>query len=370
MKKPDAAKLPFLLVERLPYGGLRYRVGTQVAGKRVRITIQGEFGSKEFLDAYAKAVRSLETGSYEDPKPPKLAKGSVGWLVGEFLDSMELRERAKLLSPATMRRYRLFLGRLLDAQGPNGEPMAVMSAAMPRRELIRVRDTLLATPSAADSFLKTVSAMYQWARREGVLDIDNPAKDVKRVDTKSDGYLIATTEDVRAFMRHHREGTLARLTMVLLLSTAARRGDLVRLGPKNIVTIDGSYWLRWKQEKPPHLVVEIPLLDALKEELDRHEPRGDTFLATAYGKQRSKAAFGNLFSQWADEAGTKPRLHGYRKGLASILPEFGLSNYHIDVLLGHELGSEASNIYTRGARRREIAKELNATWGKITWEKD
>jgi integrase len=129
-------------------------------------------------------------------------------------------------------------------------------------------------------------------------------------------------------------------------------------------------WIKWKQEKPPHIEVDIPLLPMLRDELALHSfSEGSTFLAPQGKDQaRSKKAFCSLFARWADEAGVKPRLHGFRKGLASILPEMGLSNYHIDVLLGHELCSVASNVYTRGARRREIARELNEQWEKISWE--
>ena len=115
---------------------------------------------------------------------------------------------------------------------------------------------------------------------------------------------------------------------------------------------------------------------SFQDELRRHAPKGkdmpegETFLITIHGRPRSKKAFGNLFARWCDDAGISKRLHGVRKGLASILPEMGVSAYHIDVLLGQELGSEASKIYTRGARRRQLARDRNEQWSRIAWEEN
>lgn len=290
----------------------------------------------------------------------------IGWLVGEFLGTIKKRHNAGLVSESTFRRHRFYLGRLVAAKSSSGSSVATLNAAMPRRELILIRDALLTTPAAADNFLKSVSSMYNRARTEEVLDVPNRAEKVKRVHS-SDGFAIWNIDDVRACLRRPPPGTLARLAVVIELCTAARRGDLVQLGDGNIREVDGSKWITWKQEKPPHLTVEIPMLNMLADELARHEC-GDTWLSKRGGGARSKKAFGNTFATCRDQAGVSNRLHGIRKGLASILPEMGASNYHIDILLGHELGSDASNVYTRGARRREIALELNQTWEGIRWE--
>lgn len=359
-------ELPYLHRERMGSGRWRYRVERWVGGERRRRTVRGDPGTEDFERSYRQALQAIEDDI--EPASAMYPHGSTGWLVGEFLTTMERRCAAKLISDATLRRYRLQLGRLVAARSTKGRPIAMLSAAMPRRELIQIRDQLLQTPASADSFLKTVSSMYVWARTEEVLDVANPAEKVRRVNRGSDGFAIWDIDDVRAYLNHHLPGTLARLAMVLELCTAARRGDLVRLGPGSVQTFDGTPWICWKQEKPPQLNVEIPMLDMLADELARHDRKGETWLCLPNGDERSKKGFGNLFAAWCDAAGIEKRLHGIRKGLASILPEMGASNYHIDILLGHELGSEASNIYTRGAKRREIARELNSTWKGIRWE--
>lgn len=152
----------------------------------------------------------------------------------------------------------------------------------------------------------------------------------------------------------------------MVLCTAARRGDLVALGAGNIK--DG--WISWKQEKAPHLEVEMPLIDMLASELARHAPHGDNFLGVGPDKrQRSKKSFGGDFAKWRRDAGLPEglSLHGVRKGIASILSDFGVSNASIDVLLGHEIGSSATKVYVQGAERKRIALDLSQDWQNVSW---
>jgi integrase len=95
-----------------------------------------------------------------------------------------------------------------------------------------------------------------------------------------------------------------------------------------------------------------------------------TFLGISDDKtKRSKNSFGNKFAEWRVEAGLPKglSLHGIRKGLASILTEFGLSNYMTDVVLDHEIGSAATKVYTAGAQRRALAEQAKAEWNAVQW---
>ncbi len=367
--------LPYTYPER--YGvnrdKVRYRVERTIGGKTVKRTLKGEPGSAAWIAHREQIIEQIEGG--ERPATSGYRKGQLGWLCGEFIATMEKREAAGLISAATLRRYRLQLGRLCEARTPKGIPAAEAGASIPRSEFIKIRDTLLGTPAAADSFTKTVRLMYNWAKDGEVFTCPNPAERVSPVDTKTEGYRIWTIDEIRKYLDHHEPGTLARLTMVAELCTGARRGDLCALGDSDVIDVSGTRWIKWRQEKPPHLVVEIPMLDMLAEELERRPIHGDTWICRTDGTQRSKKAFGMKFATWRNEAGLEGTdregkslsLHGIRKGVASILPEFGVSEYMVDVLLGHELGSGTSRIYTRGAQRRQIAVELNEAWRKVRW---
>ena len=63
----------------------------------------------------------------------------------------------------------------------------------------------------------------------------------------------------------------------------------------------------------------------------------------------------------------KGSLHGVRKGLSSILPHLGATSYEIDVLLGHEMGSDESKTYVAEAERTGLAISLGKKMSKVKW---
>ncbi len=86
-----------------------------------------------------------------------------------------------------------------------------------------------------------------------------------------------------------------------------------------------------------------------------------------WAKPLTHGTLGNYVRKWFDDAGAKGSLHGVRKGLSSILPHLGATSYEIDVLLGHELGSEESKVYVEEAERTAIATNLGEKLSKVKW---
>jgi len=202
---------------------------------------------------------------------------------------------------------------------------------------------------------KAISAMYNWAIDREIVS-ENPAAKIRRINTKSDGFYTCTIDDIRKYLGHHVPGTMARRAMILALCTGARREDIRTLGTFNETMRDGVKWLRWRQNKAPHSWVEIPMLQLLQAELSEHP--GGNYIVNQNGRPHTHASIGNMIKKWFDQAEVKGSLHGVRKGLASILPEMGASNYEIDVLLGHELGSKESMVYVKKAQRANLAGSL------------
>lgn len=333
-------RLPYVTEECLPSGTIRYRFrrgGTKV-------TLRGEPGSREFLDHYT----SLRDGV---PVPVSRAvKGSVEWLVGLYLDDLDRRVGNRLASPLTLKGHRHHLARLIAEYGRK-------DANMPQAELVKFHDKLGATPGAADNMLKAVSALYKWAIRRDYVRCQNPARDVQRIRKKTDGFTPWTAEDFASFLDKHGPGTMARRALILAMATTARRGDLCVLGRQNEVQIAGRTWLRWKQAKAPHGLVEMPMSAALISDL-----RGSgnmTYLLNGYGAPFTVAGLGNRFRKWCDEAGlARKSLHGIRKGLSAMLTGQGASTTEIDVLLGHEMGSQETRVYIRSAERARLAESV------------
>lgn len=333
-------RLEYVDVERLPSGNMRYRY--RRGG--VKVTLKGEPGSREFLEHYASLHHGVPIVH------SRAVNGSVEWLVGQYLEDLERRAGNRLASPLTLRGHKHHLAKLVSEYGAK-------DANMPRSAIVKLHDKFGATPGAADNFLKAVSALYKWAIKRDLVACENPARDVQRNRVKTDGFLPWQADDFNHYLNRHGPGTMARRALILAMATTARRGDLCILGRQNEVQIDGRTWLRWKQAKAPHGLVEMPMSAALVAEL--RGAANMTYLLNAYGAPFSHAGFGNRFRKWCDEAGLAGKsVHGVRKGLSAILTSKGTPDSEIDVLLGHELGSSETKVYTRSAERARLAEKV------------
>ena len=65
---------------------------------------------------------------------------------------------------------------------------------------------------------------------------DDPTRDIKQRSIKGDGFHTWTDDEIAQFEAHHPIGTKPRLALALLLYTAQRRSDVVRMGRQHIRT--------------------------------------------------------------------------------------------------------------------------------------
>jgi len=335
-------RLKYVTTERLPSGAIRYRFRRGA----IKVTLRGEPGSREFHEHY---------GALIDDVPvivSRAVRGSVEWLVGLYLADLERKVAAHLASPLTLKSHRHHLGRLVAEY-------ASKDANMPRSAVVKLADQYATTPAAADNLLKCISALYRWAIQRDHVTCENPARDVKRLSRKTNGFTPWVPADFAAYLETHPLGTTARRALILAMSTTARRGDLCRLGRQNEYLRDGRLWLGWEQDKAPHDRVDMPMPTALIDEL--HGNGNMTYLLTSFGAPYSAAGLGNAFRKWADQANLKGRsLHGIRKGLAALLTSKGATSTEIDALLGHEMGSRETKVYVRSAERQGLAESVVA----------
>ena len=88
-------------------------------------------------------------------------------------------------------------------------------------------------PHAARSWLVTLRSLCQFAVKRGWLRAD-PTRDIKQRSIKGDGFHTWTDDEIAQFEAHHPIGTKPRLAFALLLYTAQRRSDVVRMGRQHI----------------------------------------------------------------------------------------------------------------------------------------
>ena len=88
-------------------------------------------------------------------------------------------------------------------------------------------------PHAARSWLVTLRSLCQFAVKRGCLARD-PTRDIKQRAIKGDGFHTWTDDEIAQFEAHHPIGSKPRLALALLLYTAQRRSDVVRMGRQHI----------------------------------------------------------------------------------------------------------------------------------------
>ncbi|RRH74819.1 tyrosine-type recombinase/integrase [Falsigemmobacter faecalis] len=143
----------------------------------------------------------------------------------------------------------------------------------------------------------------------------------------------------------------------ILLYIGQRRGDFVKLGPKDIQ--DGMLCLQQQKTSQP---VYIPLTSRFQEIIKDIPADAPSFITTAKGEPFTPAGFTNWFRDMCKEAGLPKGLspHGVRKATCRRLAEAGCTPHQIMAISGHKSLSEVTR-YTAAANRRDLALQAIAT---------
>ncbi len=222
---------------------------------------------------------------------------------------------------------------------------------------LQIRDPKAATPEAANGRVKALRQMFSWA-----VDVDlattNPARGVPMLASNNpDGFHTWTEEEVQKYEARHASGTKARLALALFMFTGVRISDAVRLGPQ--MERDGELCFteeKNKANKPKHR--EIPILPALRAELDANPSGHLAYLVTEWGRPyASPNALGIWFKRQCVAAGL-PHCsgHGLRKAGATFAAEQGATEHELMAMFGWDSPKQAA-LYTRKANRKRLAAE-------------
>src|SRR5215467_10982593 len=300
-----------------------------------RVRLPGLPWSPTFMAAYEAAMSGARTAIGAGRVKP----GSVAAVVAEYFDSQQFFGSK---SAGTQRMRRGILERFRAAYGER--PMALLPA-----EWI---EALLDSkpPHAARCWLVTLRSLCQFALKRGYLRAD-PTRDIKLRAIKSDGFHTWAEDEIAQFEAHHPIGSKPRLGLALLLYTAQRRSDVVRMGRQHIK--DGV--LTVKQQKTG-VTLAIPVHPYLQTVLDATPSEHLTFLVTATGKPYGGNAFTEQFRNWCDAAGLPQRCkpHGLRKAACRRLAEAGCAEKQIMAISGHATSKELLR-YTKAADQIRLA---------------
>jgi integrase len=319
------------------HGSVRPRYYFRRAGSK-RVPLPGMLGSPEFMAAYAAAMAG-QTPITIGARRVKL--GTVAALVVAYLTSPKFLAKSR----ATQATYRNIVERFRAEHGD--KPVADLE----RKHLTAMLAKKVKTPAAANHWLRLIKTMMTLAVDEGMRP-DNPAAGLQPIEHRSPGFHTWTEEQIAAFEARHPIGTKARLALALLLYTAQRRSDVVRMGRQHVR--GGAVHIR--QQKTGK-AMPIPLHPALAAVIEATPTNQLTFLVTEYDKPFSPAGFGNWFRQRCDEARLPKECtaHGLRKAACRRLAEAGCSASQIAAISGHVTLREVER-YVKMADQERLAR--------------
>jgi integrase len=287
------------------------------------VPLPGLPGSAEFNKAYADALAGQSAPAIaigaDRTKP-----GTIDALAVSYFKSAAFLA----LAPLTQSTYRTIIEAFRKEHG--SKPVALLT----RQHIEAMLARKVATPAAANHWLRLMKVLLRFAKSEGMRK-DNPAADVAFIKRRSTGGFHTWTEgEIKQFEARHPIGTKARLALGLLLYTAQRRSDVVCMGPQDIDA--GRVRVRQKKTGKP---LSIRMHPELRSIIDATTTVGvKTFIVTDYGKPFTAAGFGGWFRvrDRCNEAGLPQcSAHGLRKAACRRLAEAGCSAKVIASISGH-----------------------------------
>jgi integrase len=256
------------------------------------------------------------------------------------------------LAPSTQRAHLNILRRIVDESGEY--PIRPLQ----RRHVANMVERRAETPAAAQVFLKVLRRMMQYCVLIGLIEQD-PTQGVKPPKQRTTGYRSWTDEEIAQYRKCHALGSTARTAFELLLETAQRRSDVVRMGRQHLRN-DAIHVVQQKTG----WTGDIPITPELAAALDKVPAGNLTFLMTAWGAPFTAAGFGNAFRQWREEAGLSRDcvMHGLRKAQCRLLAEKGCTPHEIASISGHITLAEVQR-YTKDADQLRLARAARAKTG-------
>ena len=300
------------------------------------VALPGLPWSHEFMAAYeeASAGQVVQVGASR-VKPGTIRALAISYYtLGDF----------RFLEPSSQAVYRRIIDRFCRDHGDK------RVATMQREHIVKLMAARAEKPASANGLLKVLRMMMQHAVNTN-MRADNPTRDVKTIEIKTDGYHSWTEAEITQFENRHPIGPRARLAFALLLYSGQRRSDVVRMGRQHIR--DG--WLHIRQVKTG-TELAVKMHSALQAIIAASVVGQMTLLVTESGKPFTAAGFGNWFRKQCDLAGLNHcSAHGLRKAAARRLAEAGCTEHQIAAITGHASLREVAR-YTKAVDQKRLAE--------------
>jgi integrase len=302
--------------------------------------IPGTPWGETFMRAYAAALDGVKEQA-ANIGASRIIPGSINALVVSYYRSPEFRG----LKPSTQAARHCMIERFRNEHGD--KPVARLT----RQHVKDIIGAKADMPEAANNLLKSLRGLLSYA-----VSIDmirhSPASDVKKYRSRSDGFHTWSESEIARFQELHPIGTRAGLALALLLYTAQRRGDVIRMGWQHV----RGDLLCVRQQKTG-TALSIPMHPELMRALALVPRTNLTFLMTERGRPFAGGGFSNWFRRQCNAAGLPQcSAHGLRKAAATRLGDAGCSAHQIMAITGHKSLSEVAR-YTEAADQARLARQ-------------
>ena len=326
-------KLPYVHEYRDRHGTLRRYV--RRPGAR-RVALPGLPGSPEFMQAYQDAM----TGPIPAVRGRRSKPGTLAALAGEFFGSAEFAN----LRPSSQATYRLALAPVLERDGHR------LVRDLPNDKARKIIQEIGASrPAMANLTRAVLRRLFSFAiairqRRDNPFDLA-PKYKIGTHHTWTDAQLDA-------YEKFWPLGTRQRLAFDVLLYTAQRVGDVVRMRRADIrngvITV--------VQEKGGAEVF-VPLHPALARSVKAGPSNGIYLIGDKDGRPIKRARLSTLIVAAVKDAGLPANCvaHGLRKAALRRLAEHGSTSKEMQAVSGHKTLGEIER-YTRQADQQRLAK--------------
>jgi len=230
-------------------------------------------------------------------------------------------------------------------------------AALERRHIALLLEAKANAPAAARDLLRCLRLIVRHAIELGVRQND-PTIGIRVKMPKTDGFRTWTEDEISAFEAVYPIGTKPRLALALLLGTALRAGDVVRVGRSHLRNgaVVGIVQHKTGAPLPP-----IPISADLAAAINAAAPSEHVvLLVNELGRSFTPKSFGKWFTKQCERIGL-PGLspHGLRKAACRRLAEAGCSANEIAAISGHKTLNEVAR-YTRAADQARMARNAVA----------
>jgi integrase len=308
------------------------------------VPLPGLVGSIEFMEAYQAAIATVA------PPPPSskhVIHGSLAEIANGYFRSAAFAN----LSETSQRLYRLALKPILEAHGHRLVRELPKSAA---RNIIEAIGE--SRPGMANLTRAALSKVMAYAIKTGVR-ADNPFSGLE--EYRLGTHHTWTEAELAQYERRWPLGTRERLAFALLLYTAQRGGDVVRMTRNDIV----NGCIRVSQDKARKGTTNelmIPIHPALARALKASPVVGMQHLITD-ARGRALRGLTHLMLRAAQAAGLPAhcKAHGLRKAALRRLAEHAGTTKEIAAVSGHRSLKEIER-YTERADQARLAQSAIA----------